>query len=48
MKRLHLVVGTVGVLLLASLFVTSSSSQASKTFFHSAIKRTELQTTMLQ
>ena len=38
MKRLYLVVGTVGLLLLGSLFVTSSSSQASKPFFSFCFK----------
>ena len=38
MKRLYLVAGTVGALLVASLFVTSSSSHASKPFFSFCLK----------
>ena len=38
MKRLYFIVGTVGLLLLGSLFPTSSSSQASKSFFSFCFK----------
>jgi len=38
MKRLYLVAVTAGVLLVGSLFVTSSSSHASKPFFSFCVK----------